>query len=103
MANSTKSGNPVVTSLPDYVEENKIGLIAKAVLGGNSVDMFNLQTSVLGKTAINLLNTDITLQDAEGCGFDPQGSQTLTQRYSEPKVVKLNMEYCDKNLLGTWA
>ena len=42
MANSTKSGNPVVTSLPDYVEENKIGLIAKAVLGGNSVDMFNL-------------------------------------------------------------
>ena len=103
MANSTKLGNPVVTSLPDYVEENKIGLIAKAVLGGNSVDMFNLQTSVLGKTAINLLNTDITLQDAEGCGFDPQGSQTLTQRYIEPKVVKLNMEYCDKNLLGTWA
>ena len=103
MANSTKLGNPVVTSLPDYVEENKIGLIAKAVLGGNSVDMFNLQTSVLGKTAINLLNTDIKLQDAEGCGFDPQGSQTLTQRYIEPKVVKLNMEYCDKNLLGTWA
>lgn len=103
MANSSKTGNPVVTSLPDYVEENKIGLIAKAVLGGNSVDMFNLQTSVLGKTAINLLNTDITLQDAEGCGFDPQGSQTLTQRYIEPKVVKLNMEYCDKNLLGTWA
>ena len=103
MANSTKLGNPVVTSLPDYVEENKIGLIAKAVLGGNSVDMFNLQTSVLGKTAINLLNTDITLQDAEGCGFDPQGSQTLSQRYIEPKVVKLNMEYCDKNLLGTWA
>lgn len=103
MANSTKLGNPVVTSLPDYVEENKIGLIAKAVLGGNSVDMFNLQTSVLGKTAINLLNTDIKLQDAEGCGFDPQGSQTLSQRYIEPKVVKLNMEYCDKNLLGTWA
>ena len=103
MANSTKTGNPVVTSLPDYVEENKIGLIAKAVLGGNSVDMFNLQTSVLGKTAINLLNTDITLQDAEGCGFDAQGSQTLSQRYIEPKVVKLNMEYCDKNLLGTWA
>ena len=103
MANSTKSGNPVVTSLPDYVEENKIGLIAKAVLGGNSVDMFNLQTSVLGKTAINLLNTDITLQDAGDCGFNPQGSQTLTQRYIEPKVVKLNMEYCDKNLLGTWA
>ena len=103
MANSTKKGHPVVTSLPDYVEENKIGLIAKAVLGGNSVDMFNLQTSVLGKTAINLLNTAITLQDAEGCGFKAQGSQTLSQRYIEPKVVKLNMEYCDKNLLGTWA
>lgn len=49
------------------------------------------------------MNTDITLQDAEGCGFEAQGSQTLTQRYIEPKVVKLNMEYCDKNLLGTWA
>ena len=49
------------------------------------------------------MNTDITLQDAEGCGFEAQGSQTLSQRYIEPKVVKLNMEYCDKNLLGTWA
>ena len=80
MANSTKLGNPVVTSLPDYVEENKIGLIAKAVLGGNSVDMFNLQTSVLGKTAINLLNTDITLQDADGCG--------RSQRHTEPLFLQ---------------
>lgn len=103
MANINKTGNPNVQGLHDYVEENKIGLIAKAVLGGNSVDMFNLQTDVLGPTTINLLETTAVLQDATGCGFDAAGSQTLTQRQIEPKRIKLNTEYCDKLLLGTFA
>lgn len=103
MTNAQKSGNPIVNSLPDYVEQNKIGLIAKAVLGGNSLNYFNLQTNVLGPTKINLLNTEVQFQQGGDCGFNPQGSVTLTQREIYPNILKVNMEFCDKNLLGTWA
>lgn len=65
--------NPIVTSLPAYVEEKKSELIAKSVLGGNSIDMFGLMTGVNGATALNLLSTEITLQDGKTCGFNADG------------------------------
>ena len=95
--------NPIVNTLPAYVDEQRLPLIAKTVLAGDKVKMLNLQTDVKGKTALNLLSTDITLQDAHECGFTPAGTQELSQRYIEPAYLKVNMEYCDKLLLGKWA
>lgn len=99
----TRGGNPAIQGLEAYVEQNKIGLIAKAVLGGNSLNYFNLQTNVLGPTTINLLNTNVVFQNGGQCGFEPQGNVVLSQRKIEPKILKVNMEFCDKNLLGTFA
>lgn len=95
--------NPIVTSLPEYVEQNVLPLIAKSVLGGKSVSLFNLQTGVKGKTKINLLETSVVIQDGSDCGFTPEGETTLTQREIDPAVQKVNHEFCDKKLLGTWA
>lgn len=95
--------NPIVTSLPEYVEQNKSGLIAESVLGSKSAGLLNLYSGIKGKTTLNLLNTDITLQDASDCGFNPDGDQTITQREITPAYIGVNMEYCDKNLLGTYA
>lgn len=103
MANNTKNSNPIVTSLPDYVEQNVLPLIAKSVLGAKSASMFNLQTDVKGPTKLNLISTDVTLQDASTCGFKAAGSTTLSQRQITPKYLKVNMQWCDKELLGTWA
>ena len=68
--------NPVLIEktegeIKGYVDESNESLIAKTVLGGQSVGLFNLQTGVKGATAINLLNTDVTLQSALDCGFTP--------------------------------
>lgn len=98
MANS-----PIVTSLPAYVEERRLPLVAKAVLGARSAQMFNLQTDVKEKSAINRLATDIKFGDGKACGWEEDGSATLTQRYIEPQYFKVNMGFCEKNLLGTWA
>lgn len=95
--------NPITTSIQGYVEENKSDLIAKSVLGGNSIALFGLMTGVVGPTTINLLTSDVTLQNGDTCGFTADGDQTISQRTITPKVIKVNMEYCDKNLLGTYA
>lgn len=103
MANSNKNSNPVVTSLPDYVEQNVLPLIAKSVLGSKSAGMFTLQTDVKGPTALNLISTDVVLQDASSCGFNSQGKTTLSQRVITPKYLKVNTSWCDKEILGTYA
>lgn len=94
--------NPIVTSLPEYVEQNKLGLIAKSVLGARTTSIINFQTGIKSKATINILDTDVTLQDGSACGFNAQGSQTVTQRVIETKPLKVNMEYCAKNMLKTF-
>lgn len=95
--------NPIVTSLPAYVEQDRLPLIAKTVLGSKSAGLFNLQTGLKGDTAINLINTDAVLQDGSSCGWNDSGSTTLTQRIIKPAVLKVNQSFCDKVLLKTWA
>ena len=98
MANS-----PVITSLPKYVEENRLPLISKAVLGAKTPSLLTLQTGVKGETAINLLNTNVVFGDGSDCGWNEAGTSTLTQRIIKPVIAKVNMAFCDKKLIGKWA
>lgn len=95
--------NPIVTSLPKYVEQHILPLISKSVLGSKSAGMFNLLTGVKGDTALNLLATDVTLQSAKTCGWNADGTTTLSQRSVKPAYLKVNHNFCDKQLLNTWA
>lgn len=92
-----------ITALPDYVEQNKIGLISKAVLGARTLEYVNIQTGIVGKTAINLLNTDVELGDGSTCGWDEAGESTLSQREIDPALLKVNMSFCDKKMAKTFA
>ena len=92
-----------ITALPNYVEQNKIGLISKTVLGARTLDYVNIQTGVVGKTAINLLNTSVELGDGSTCGWNEAGESTLSQREIEPALLKVNMSFCDKEMSKTFA
>lgn len=98
MANS-----PVITSLPEYVEQNRLPLISKAVLGAKTPSLLTLQTGVKGDTALNLLQTSVVFGDGADCGWDEAGTSTLTQRIIKPVIAKVNMAFCDKKLIGKWA
>lgn len=98
MANS-----PVISSLPAYVEQNRLPLIAKAVLSAKSASLFTLQTGVKGPTAINLISTDVQFGDGTACGWDEKGTSTLSQRTIDPLIAKVNVAFCDKKLIGKWA
>lgn len=95
--------NPIVTSLPAYVEENRLPLISKAVLGAKTSSLLSLQTGVKGETAINLLSTEVVFGDGRDCSWSEAGASTLTQRTIVPVIAKVNMAFCDKKLIGTWA
>lgn len=90
-----------VTGLTAYVEEHRLPLIAEAVLKAKSASLMNLQTDIKSSAAINLVNSTPVFQDG-GCGWNAQGDVTFSQRIIETGLVKVNMSFCDKDLLKTW-
>lgn len=95
--------NPIVTGLTEYVEQDITGLIAKQALGAKSAKMFNLLVNVKGPSELNLLTTDPVLQDAHSCGWSASGSTEISQRLLNPAYLKVDYEWCEKKLLGTYA
>ena len=91
------------SALTAYVEEQNLPLIRKAVLGARTIQYLTLQTGVVGPTAINLLETTVEFGDGSACGWNANGESKLSQRKIEPANLKVNMSFCDKKLLATWA
>ena len=96
--------NPIVSGLTAYVDDqaNKDQLISKAVLGANSTAYMNLNTGVKGKTNIHIMSTDVQLQDGSTCGWNEAGSTEFSSKTIDPKFFKVNMAFCEKNLLSTY-
>lgn len=92
-----------VQALPNYVDQNRPDLIAKAVMGAKSADLFTLITGVHGPTALNLISSEIKLEDGSVCGWDDTSETSLSQAVLTPRALKINMSICDKVLLNKWA
>lgn len=95
--------NPIVTALPNYVEEHRLPLIAKSVLRGKTIELVQLETGVKSDTALNLISAAVQFGDGSNCGWTPTDGVTLSQRKLVPVFVKVNQAFCDKNLLKKWA
>ena len=94
--------NPIVDTITGYVEEHRSELLSKSMLDGKSRRAFNLMTDVKGPTTLNLMDTEVVFGELQ-CGWNESGSTEFTQRVLEPKALSVNMAFCDKNLLKTWA
>lgn len=92
----------VKTSLPDYVNQNVEELLVKTQLGAKTLNYFEIMTNVKSKSALNYLDSTVEFGDGSACGFNAQGTDTLTQREIEVKPIKVNKEWCDRALLSTW-
>lgn len=93
----------VKTSLPEYVNANNDELLVKSMLGAKTLDYVEIMTNVKNKSALNYLDPAVVFADGTSCGFNAQGTDTLTQRYVEVMPIKINKEWCDKDLLSTFA
>lgn len=92
--------NPNVAAISGYVEEHSEELLSKALLTGDSQRLFNLVTDVKGDQALNIMDVNPVFQ-AAGCGWSESGSTTFSQRILHGVPIKINMAFCDKNLLKT--
>lgn len=97
------SKNPNVEQITGYVEQHNLPLLSKSIIGSTTTKYFNLMTGVKGTAALNILDADPALQCGNACGFDPENDTTFTQREIKAIPFKVNMTFCDKNLLDTWA
>ena len=88
--------------LTSYVDEQRLPLIKKAVLGGKTVGLINLQTGVKKSAALNLIDVEPKLQEG-GCGWNADGTATLSQRVIDTKMLKVNIPFCDKDFINYWT
>lgn len=90
-----------VSTVADYVLANEKQLLGKAVIGGKTASLLTMQTGVKGSAYLNLLDASAPLQ-AGGCGWNANGTTTVTRRKIETGGVKVNATFCDKDLVNTF-
>jgi len=87
-----------LTGLTAYIDEQNFPMVTKSLIGGRTASMLTPQIGVKGKTKINLLDVDVVMQDGSGCAWNASGDVDLTQREIDAKLVKINLEFCPKDL-----
>lgn len=87
--------------LKQYLDVNKDQLIMDTIFNSKSSKLFTLQTGVKAETAIVRLDSTVAFAN-DNCAFEAQGSDTFTNRTLVPNFIKVNKQYCDKDLLRTW-
>lgn len=94
-----------LTGLSAYVEQNK-DLILKNLILGTNVGIRNrmsIQTGVKGSMALHPFEVTPVLADGSECGFSAQGNAKISERVITAKALKVNMEFCPKDLIGKYA
>ena len=86
-----------ISALPDYIKEHRDELFINAVLGGKTLGLVEIMPNVKYKDALNYLDSEVVLQDGSDCGWNPQGSDTFSQRYIETVAVEVEKEFCWKD------
>lgn len=87
-----------LTGLTAYIDEQNFPMMTKALIGGRTASLLTPQLGVKGKTKINLMDVDVVMQDGSGCAWNASGNIDLTQREIDAKQVKINLEFCPKEL-----
>jgi len=92
-----------VASIAGYVDQVGGELLAKALIGGTTAKYINIRTGIKGSQVINLLNSNIVMQDGV-CGWDPDSGTTTT--YTQTTITtcpkKYNESLCYQELFDTY-
>ena len=92
-----------VATLADYTEQNKLPLIAAAVMGAKTQSLMQKRVGVKFQEAINLMDTDAFFQSGTACGFTASGTTTFSQRTIVVGSVKVQETLCPRTLENKWT
>ena len=82
-----------VAGLTAYVDQNKMALIKKAVLGGRTLRYISVQPDIKSSATINIINSNLVAQ-AGGCGWSENGTTILSQQTLSVCPLKVNEAIC---------
>lgn len=94
------------SALTAYVKENEAVILKDAVFGntyGDTIPVMTHQLGVKSKERIHPSRLDVTLQDVTGCSFSADTDLTFSEREIETHQKKVNAEFCEEDLLDTFA
>ena len=86
----------------NWTDEQKMEVLTNAILGAPSLDLFRKVPNVKGNFTVNTFDSMPAIQ-AGSCGFNANGDVKLSQRLCEPADMKVNMSWCEHDLLKTFA
>lgn len=92
-----------LTNLENYVNQTKLPILKKMVLGSRSLDFMTIQAGVKNTENINILSSDLVAQAGGSCGFNADGTVTLTTQPITVDQITVNEEYCLDNLNDFWT
>jgi hypothetical protein len=95
-----------ISTLPDFKSEGK-GFLVGAIQEAKTIKMLSaanaFDASAKGSQTVQILGNNATIQDGSNCGFTPIGGADLTQAILTVKPLKINEEYCQRQLERIWA
>lgn len=80
-----------------YVQNHRDELITKASLGSKTLGYVEIMPNVKWKDALNYLDSEVEFQDGSACGFNPNGSDTFSEKTIETKAIKVEKSWCYKD------
>ena len=87
-----------ISALPDYVNAHKDELLTKASLGAKTLDYVAIAANVKYKDEVDALDSIVVLADGSECGFNPDGSDTISPIILEDHPIEVNKSWCWKAL-----
>jgi hypothetical protein len=92
-----------VSQLDAWHVEDRLPLLSRSLFDSNTADFVTLETGVKTKTNLNIFDDSVYMTDGKQCGFDPTGDIAFTKRELEVAPIKIEKEYCVKDLMGYWT
>lgn len=92
-----------VSGLAAYTDAQSTQMLTDLVFASGLTSRISVMENVKGSEDIKLLNSTPALQAAASCGWNASGGAILTDVTLTTKRVKIQEEYCNEDLNGTWA
>ena len=92
--------NTLIIDLPEYVEQNKTQLYVDSVIP-DETKWFDWMLGVKHAEALHTLDSEVVLQ-AQSCGWNPSGNDSLSERYVLVHLVEIEKEICYSILKETY-
>ena len=91
------------TGLPAVVNDQSLDLLIRSFFEGKTGAKFAKQTGIKSTDDLHYLQTELFYQADSGCAFNASGNVTFSKRTITVGKIKVQQEFCAKQLEGFWT